>query len=359
MKATDIPARFQAVWGYDAAAGTTRPIPVAPSGETGAASLQFGFPVETMQPVGAGGVPPFGQDFNGIFTPIVGWAQWLGAGGPVGYDATFSTAIGGYPKGALLAKSGITGSLWQSTAEDNTTNPDASGAGWISFPGGRQPTQTKLTSGSGTYTTPAGVVRIAVRQVGAGGGGGSSGTTVGNAGGVGGNTTFGTVTANGGAGGQPGTTNPTAGLIIGGAGGAAGTSGTGTASLRLTGGNGAAGGTCPNNGSGAQSGGGAGGGAPFFAGFGAGGNTYSAIAGNAAPANSGGGGGGGGPPPIAGYSSSGGGGPGEYVEIQIANPAASYTYSVGAGGTGATAGTNGFAGGNGGSGVILIDEYYS
>jgi hypothetical protein len=54
----------------------------------------------------------------------------------------------------------------------------------------------------------------------------------------------------------------------------------------------------------------------------------------------------------------GGGGEGEYVEITISSPAATYTYSVGAGGAGGTGGTNGGTGGAGGSGYIIVDEYY-
>jgi len=52
------------------------------------------------------------------------------------------------------------------------------------------PSVQKFTSGSGTYTTPAGVKRIRVRMVGGGGGGAGGGSTYG-AGGNGGDTTFG------------------------------------------------------------------------------------------------------------------------------------------------------------------------
>lgn len=52
-----------------------------------------------------------------------------------------------------------------------------------------------------------------------------------------------------------------------------------------------------------------------------------------------------------------GGGAG-YVEATINNPAATYSYSVGAGGAGGNAGTNGGAGEQGGSGVIIVEEFY-
>ena len=64
------------------------------------------------------------------------------------------------------------------------------------------PTQQIFTSGSGTYTTPAGVKWIRVRMVGGGGGayGALAGGGNGNAGAVGGSTTFGSsfLTAGGG-----------------------------------------------------------------------------------------------------------------------------------------------------------------
>ena len=40
------------------------------------------------------------------------------------------------------------------------------------------------------------------------------------------------------------------------------------------------------------------------------------------------------------------------------SPSATYSYSIGAGGSGGTAGGNGLAGGAGGSGVIIVEEYY-
>ncbi|MFL9904287.1 hypothetical protein PQR71_40220 [Paraburkholderia fungorum] len=85
----------------------------------------------TFIPEGSGGVPPFGQDMNGILNQISAWIQWVNAGGPVSYDATFSAAIGGYPKGAWLT-SEAGGSWWVSTVDNNTTDPDAGGAGWSS-----------------------------------------------------------------------------------------------------------------------------------------------------------------------------------------------------------------------------------
>lgn len=96
----------------------------------GAASLTDGFPPLTFLSEAAGGIPPFGADFNGILNLISAWNQWQSAGGPVKYDGTFSTAIGGYPAGAVLM-SVAGGSWWLSTTDNNASNPETGGANWI------------------------------------------------------------------------------------------------------------------------------------------------------------------------------------------------------------------------------------
>jgi hypothetical protein len=129
MQASNIPAKLTIPF---ANAGTKNTIPTASQiGVTnGAASLTDGFPPLTMTPLSAGGVPPFGQDMNGILYMMSAWEQWQAAGGPVFYDSAFSTAIGGYPKGAVLANASGVG-IWVSTVDSNTSNPDTGGAGWI------------------------------------------------------------------------------------------------------------------------------------------------------------------------------------------------------------------------------------
>lgn len=135
MLASSIPPKFNIPFGNSAGAGFIRSIPQASQiGITaGAASLVDGFPPVTFDPVGAGGVPPFGQDFNGLFNQVTKWSQWASAGGPVPFDATFSAALGtpGYPKGALVASATTFGVWWLSTVDNNVTDPDAAGAGWV------------------------------------------------------------------------------------------------------------------------------------------------------------------------------------------------------------------------------------
>ena len=131
MQDNQIPAKFPLPFAANAASGYIRSIPAASQILTspGAASLNDGFPPVTFIPEGSGGVPPYGQDMNGILNQISAWIQWINAGGPVSYDATFSAAIGGYPKGAWLT-SAVGGSWWVSTVDNNTSNPDTGGAGW-------------------------------------------------------------------------------------------------------------------------------------------------------------------------------------------------------------------------------------
>lgn len=116
--------------------GTKNIIPVASQiGITpGAASYTDGFPPLTMTPVASGGVPPFGADFNGVLNAITLIQQWQSAGGVYPFNSTFATAIGGYPKGAILEKASGTG-YWVNQADNNTVNPDTVGTNWIDLGG--------------------------------------------------------------------------------------------------------------------------------------------------------------------------------------------------------------------------------
>ena len=116
----------------NAAASTeiTYPIPSASLASTGKASLTDGFPPKNFLPDAAGGVAPFGQDINGILKEITENIRWMQAGGISKYDSTFSTAIGGYPSGAVLLTASSTG-FWVSKVDNNTSNPDANGANWV------------------------------------------------------------------------------------------------------------------------------------------------------------------------------------------------------------------------------------
>ncbi|MFY1903858.1 hypothetical protein ACOTBZ_29635 [Achromobacter xylosoxidans] len=120
-----------------AESGSKNTIPVASQiGVTpGLASFTDGFPPLTMTPLAAGGIPPRGQDFNGILYFLSAATRWQQAGGSYSFDSTFATAIGGYPKGATLVMASGNG-YWMNIVENNTTNPDTGGAGWVALPAG-------------------------------------------------------------------------------------------------------------------------------------------------------------------------------------------------------------------------------
>jgi hypothetical protein len=129
MLFSSLPAKFLAIFGNGADASHIRTIP-ATSTDPNAASIALGFPPNTFVDPSAGGAPPDGRDVNGIFAQLSAWAQWQGAGGQVTFDTAVATA-GGYPKYAVLAST-TAGRFWQSTADNNTTNPDGgSPANWV------------------------------------------------------------------------------------------------------------------------------------------------------------------------------------------------------------------------------------
>ncbi|MFA6903331.1 MAG: hypothetical protein WC236_09635 [Gallionellaceae bacterium] len=126
------PTKIQIPFANGAGGAYVRTVPVASQIgiQNGAASYTDGFPPLNFVPVNAGGVPPFGQDMNGVLRDVSAHARWWAAGGPVYYDSAYQTAIGGYPKGAIVQSATVTGKLWFSSTENNVTNPDTGGAGW-------------------------------------------------------------------------------------------------------------------------------------------------------------------------------------------------------------------------------------
>ena len=134
MQSSNIPGKLPIPFANAAGGAFIRPIPTASQiGITdGAASLTDGFVPLNATPIGAGGVPPSIKDMNGVLFSVSGWARWVAAGGGVFFDAGFSTAIGGYPKGAFLQSASTPGLFYVSTAENNTNNPDSTPTGWLS-----------------------------------------------------------------------------------------------------------------------------------------------------------------------------------------------------------------------------------
>lgn len=149
MKLSDIPSKFSIPFANAAGAGYIRAIPTAPTGVAGQASLQEGFPPANSSPVSAGGVPPFGQDFNGILNKSTSWNWWAGTGAFPPYDPAWQTIVGGYAKSSIVSSLVEDGLFWLSLADDNVTNPDTGGAGWYVF-------SRIITSNKDIYVSPTG-----------------------------------------------------------------------------------------------------------------------------------------------------------------------------------------------------------
>ncbi len=109
--------------------GSKNPIPQNANNTTGEAGYDKGFPDITMTPPEAGGIPPAGQDFNGILYEITNILRYVQAGGQPTFSTELATAIGGYPKGAVvLGGDGVT--LWQSKIDGNLTDPNVDQLSW-------------------------------------------------------------------------------------------------------------------------------------------------------------------------------------------------------------------------------------
>lgn len=118
----------------------------------GRASYTDGFPPLTRTPLAAGGVPPFGTDFNGVLNDITAAVRWSQAGAGYPFNAAFNTAVAGYPKGARIPNSTLDG-FWLNTTDGNSTNPENTNSaltGWV--PSGVYGT-TSITGLSGSSVT--------------------------------------------------------------------------------------------------------------------------------------------------------------------------------------------------------------
>jgi len=153
MQQSNAPAKIPTAF---AASGTKR-APAATSGGISTPeqpSWDVGWPIITETDPLLGGIPPGRQDFNGLGYALSGPAQWAQAGGGYAYDSAFSASIGGYPKGAkLLTADGL--GTWQSIVDNNTTNPDAGGTGWVLTPASQIGVQD--AAGDWTATNQEGV----------------------------------------------------------------------------------------------------------------------------------------------------------------------------------------------------------
>lgn len=89
--------------------------------ESNQATWDQGFGQITMLPVSAGGLPPKGQDFNGILNQMCETIVHISKGGVFKLSVDYATAINGYPKGAIL-QSEDEKKYYQSLIDNNKVN---------------------------------------------------------------------------------------------------------------------------------------------------------------------------------------------------------------------------------------------
>lgn len=133
MQLTDAPAQIVLAFAADDTTKTAPfPVPSQIPVTPGAASYTDGFPPLCAVDPADGGQGPSKADMNGALFALSSIDLWVSAGGLFVYSSAFQTAIGGYPKGALLQQASG-GGLWMSTVDNNMTNPDTGGGGWVNI----------------------------------------------------------------------------------------------------------------------------------------------------------------------------------------------------------------------------------
>lgn len=96
----------------------------------GYASYDEGFPAITMQPKESGGLPPRGQDMNGILNELSQFNQYQQMGGTYGLDNNILTN-GGYAKNSIVYQDdGIYRSLVDNNIDNFVNNPSVIGSTW-------------------------------------------------------------------------------------------------------------------------------------------------------------------------------------------------------------------------------------
>ena len=121
------------------------------------ASWHDGFPAVTMEPISSGGVPPAGQDFNGIYYELSAVLVYANGGGRFKWDSGFASAVG-YPVGAVIASNDFSHSfecLTAGASTDPNTLANVDNVNWAVWGGGN-------TYGSGNYAVASGTANAPV-----------------------------------------------------------------------------------------------------------------------------------------------------------------------------------------------------
>lgn len=81
---------FKKIWGWNNTTNAPLPPDTQSVPNSGRTSIALGFPPECSKSVSDGGVPPYGQDVNGILRQITANLEWYSRGGQFAWDSTRS-----------------------------------------------------------------------------------------------------------------------------------------------------------------------------------------------------------------------------------------------------------------------------
>ena len=129
-------------------------IPNQNASGTETSSINLGFLPITSLPLDNGGQAPERTDFNGMFYLATDQRVYLQCGGYITFNASVSSAIGGYPKGAILTYIDASGNIGfvKSLKENNTQNfvsnpAKIDGTNWEYVPINNPPTNSYMFDG--------------------------------------------------------------------------------------------------------------------------------------------------------------------------------------------------------------------
>ena len=81
---------FKKIWAWSNTSNAPLPPDTQAVPNSGRTSLALGFPPECSKSIAEGGVPPYGQDVNGILRQITANLEWYSRGGQFAWDASRS-----------------------------------------------------------------------------------------------------------------------------------------------------------------------------------------------------------------------------------------------------------------------------
>lgn len=129
------PDNLSAYWANGASTTYVNDIPVNAPTDPQLASFELGFPPITMTPKASDGLPPYGQDMNGILKVLSEHTRFQNSGGVYRFDSALATILGGYDSGTVLqSNDGLRQYVSGVNANMDDFNADPSSIGVTWFP---------------------------------------------------------------------------------------------------------------------------------------------------------------------------------------------------------------------------------